>query len=144
LRLEDLGYYDIFSALPFLPMRSVPQGSTPRKFEPTQSRRTSDGGFPIILVHDKSGKAAVSLNAAIGLHSYQQDDSSSSPLLDDDDGDPSLAPATAPPTHTPSSRRKWLAREVKPQVQDKVWDDYILRHAALTVFHDPINEGQMT
>ena len=31
LRLEDLGYYDIFSALPFLPMRSVPQGSTPRK-----------------------------------------------------------------------------------------------------------------
>jgi len=139
LRLEDLGYYDIFSALPFLPMRSVPQGSTPRKYEPTRSRRISDGGFPRYLVHDKAGNAAVSLNAAIGLHSYQQDYSSSSSELADDDGDPSVTPSSAPTTHNPSSRRKWLAREIKPQVQDKVWDDYILRHAALTVFHEPIN-----
>ena len=32
------------------------------------------------------------------------------------------------------SFRKWPAREIKPQVQDKAWDDYILRHAAFHVF----------
>ena len=32
-----------------------------------------------------------------------------------------------------------MAPEVKPQVQDKVWDDFILRDAVLTVFHEPLN-----
>ena len=34
---------------------------------------------------------------------------------------------------------KWTAQEIKPQIQDKVWDDYILRHAALHVFHEPLS-----
>ena len=27
---------------------------------------------------------------------------------------------------------------MKPQVQDKAWDDFILRDAAMHVFHDPL------
>ena len=73
LRLESLGYYDISSALPFLPIRSVPQGSTPRKYEEGRDRRTSDGGCPRKTAQDKAGVEAVSLNTAIGLHSVEED-----------------------------------------------------------------------
>ena len=139
VRLESLGYYDIFSALPFLPIRSVPQGSTPRKYEPDRHRRTSDGGCPRKAAQDKAGVHAVSLNVAIGLHSFEHE-------TDIDTGDTADASSSeqAPnPSHEcnkPShKRRKWLAPEVKPQVQDKVWDDYILRHAALLIFHEPLN-----
>ena len=69
LRLEQLEYYSIFKALPFMPICSVPQGSTPRKHEPNRHRRTSDGGSPRDDVFDKAGTPAVSMNAAIGLHS---------------------------------------------------------------------------
>jgi len=125
--------------LPFLPIRSVPQGSTPRKYEPDRHRRTSDGGCPRKAAQDKAGVHAVSLNVAIGLHSFEHE-------TDIDTGDTADASSSeqAPnPSHEcnkPShKRRKWLAPEVKPQVQDKVWDDYILRHAALLIFHEPLN-----
>ena len=73
LRLENLGYYDIFAALPFLPMRSVPQGSTPRQYEKGRDRRISEGGCPRVVTLDKAGKPAVSLNVAIGLHAWEHD-----------------------------------------------------------------------
>ena len=134
-RLHKLGYYDIFTALPFLPIRSVPQGSTPRKLEKDRDRRTSDGGCPRNPAEDKAGVAAVSLNTAIGLHSYEEGDGT---VLDEHECESDSGPhssATAPNVR----RRKWLAPEVKPRVQDKVWDDHILRYAAFTVFHEPLN-----
>ena len=121
------------SALPFLPIRSVPQGSTPRKYEEGRDRRTSDGGCPRNTAQDKVGVKAVSLNAAIGLHSVEED------------ADVKNRPTAETPLQSgnsaaePPRRRKWLAPEVKPQVQDKVWDDYILRYAALKIFREPLN-----
>jgi hypothetical protein len=46
IRLHGLGYHDLHNCLPFLPIRDVPQGSTPRKHEVGRDRRTSDGGYP--------------------------------------------------------------------------------------------------
>ena len=129
LRLEGLNYYDIIHALPSIPIRSVPQGSTPRKLEPDRHRRTSDGGCPRKDVCDRAGVPAVSLNAAIGLHSTV-----------DLDVDPTELSAGDDRTgNSQGTRRKWPAPEVKPQVQDKVWDDYVLRYAAIKVFKEPLN-----
>ena len=65
---HGLGYHDLHNCLPFLPIRDVPQGSTPRKHEVGRDRRTSDGGFPRKPACDNAGICAVSLNNAIGLH----------------------------------------------------------------------------
>ena len=74
---------------------------------------------------------AVTLNAAIGLKEWLSPDSSP-----DDDCD-----KDCPTEIDQDSLRvlKWTAQEIKPQIQDKVWDDYILRHAALHVFHEPLS-----
>ena len=113
IRLHGLGYHDLHNCLPFLPIRDVPQGSTPRKHEVGRDRRTSDGGFPRKPACDNAGICAVSLNNAIGLHSVH-----STP-----DGD----------------QPKWKAPEVKPRIEDKAWDDSILLNAALMVFKEPLN-----
>ena len=113
IRLHGLGYQDLHNCLPFLPIRDVPQGSTPRKHEIGRDRRTSDGGYPRKAACDKTGLCAVSLNDAIGLHSA---------------------------IHTPAGDQpKWKAPEVKPRIEDKAWDDSILLNAALLVFKEPLN-----
>jgi hypothetical protein len=73
VRLHGFGYHYLHNYLPFIPIRDVPQGSTPRKNEVGRDRRTSDGGFPRKTVCDNAGICAVSLNEAIGLHSVHPD-----------------------------------------------------------------------
>ena len=119
-RLTNFDYNDLHHVLPFAPCRFVPQGSTPRKLEPTRFRRTSDGGAPRQDVYDSHGIKAVSLNSGIGLHSSALNDGPVSP-----GGDEDAAP-------------KWAAPETKPQLIDKAFDDYVLRLAAF-VFHEPLN-----
>ena len=150
LRLCGLGYYNLHRVLPFAPMRAMPQGSTPRKLEPGRDRRTTDAGFPRSPVTDRAGVLARSLNAAIALKAWVLPGPLASPPVDDV---PLDAPQDgAPPVDDPSVREqefhrseapdgsvpKWLASEIKPQVQDKAWDDSILRHAAFHAFHDPL------
>jgi hypothetical protein len=113
VRLHGFGYHDLHNCLPFLPIRDVPQGSTPRKHEVGRDRCTSDGGFPRKTVCDNAGICAVSLNEAIGLHSVH-------PAPDGD-------------------QPKWKAPEVKPRIEDKAWGDSILLNAVLMVFKEPIN-----
>ena len=128
LRLWGEGLYERHNVLPYLPIRAVPQGSVPRKLEPGRDRRTSDGGLPRQRVVDDMGIPAVSLNQAIGLKD-------SFPWDDD------LGETSSPAINGISSfwrRWKWDAWEVKPQIQDKAWDDLILRYAAYAIFHEPI------
>jgi len=113
IRLHGLGYHDLHNCLPFLPIRDVPQGSTPRKHEVGRDRRTSDGGFPRKTACDYAGICAVSLNEAIGLHSVH-------PAPDGD-------------------QPKWKVPEVKPRIEDKAWDDSILLNACLVIFKEPLN-----
>jgi hypothetical protein len=143
LRLTTEGYYGLHRVLPYAPMRAMPQGSTPRKLEPGRDRRTSDGGFPRRPAYDSSGILAKSLNAAIGLKSsfdsihvpWESDSEEDSTLEHDAErfcntcGEEVLPENVVP---------KWLAKEIKPQIQDKVWDDMVLRHAAFFVFYEPI------
>lgn len=134
IRKTDLKYFGLHRTLPFLPMRDVPQGSTPRKYEANRDRGISDGGFPRKHATDKAGIEAISLNAAIGLKKLLGDTSQVNDLYDSETRDSDPDESTAP-----YFRFKWEAPEIKPQVQDKAWDDYVLRHAALLVFHEPLN-----
>ena len=153
LRLKGDGYYRLHHTLPFLPFRAMPQGSTPRKLEEGRDRRTTDGGAPRRRVCDRAGIPAVSLNVAIALKSWipdaEQPEIYDNVLLEFDE-DTSLhdqesmeIPLGEPTMDVPEDEPgawvlKWLAPEVKPQVQDKARDDFILRHLALNVFHEPI------
>ena len=149
LRLCGLGYYNLHLVLPFAPMRAMPQGSTPRKLEPGRDRRTTDGGFPRSPVKDRAGVLVCSLNEAIALKAWVLPGALASPPVDDVPLD--APPDDAPPVDDPSAREqefqrseapdgsvpKWLASEIKPQVQGKAWDDSILRHVALHISHYP-------
>ena len=149
LRLCGLGYYNLHLVLPFAPMRAMPQGSTPRKLEPGRDRRTTDGGFPRSPVKDRAGVLACYLNEAIALKAWVLPGALASPPVDDVPLD--APPDDAPPVDDPSAREqefqrseapdgsvpKWLASEIKPQVQGKAWDDSILRHVALHISHYP-------
>ena len=132
LRLAELGYHDLHQLFPYLPLRDVPQGSAPRKHEVGRDRRTSDGGFPRKSACDRTGTCAVSLNDAIGLHSFTASEAASDSTHEDDDApDDVFDEARTSP--------KWNAPEVKPRIEDKAWDDSILLHAGHTVFKEPIN-----
>ena len=141
VRLTGEGYYGLHRVLPYAPMRAMPQGSTPRKLEPGRDRRTSDGGFPRRSVADTSGILAKSLNDAIGLKSFLDlvEESSENFCLPHDEP-VDVADSYDYQSHSAfrQSSPKWPAKEIKPQIQDKVWDDTILRHASLFVFHEPL------
>jgi len=117
-RLAKKRYHNVHYGLPFLPMRAVPQGSTPRKYEPDRRRRTSNHSFPHFrdAIIDALGLRRVvhSLNSLVGLRDRQMG------------------------VECDCERRrgrwcnrcaKWLP-EVKPRIQDKCRDDAILQHAA--------------
>ncbi|KAJ1627351.1 hypothetical protein T492DRAFT_842426 [Pavlovales sp. CCMP2436] len=93
-RLSELSWVGWHEDLPFLPIQLLPQGSTPRKFEPDRFRRTTDGGAPRRELLDGDGITVVSLNEAIGIH-----DSLDLPIVDDiNDGAPAADHAAAEPT----------------------------------------------
>ena len=69
VRFVDIGWYSARSVISFFPIRCVPQGSTPRKYEPDRPRRTSNGGAPRTrLEHD--GIVIPSLNEVIDIHGF--------------------------------------------------------------------------
>lgn len=92
------GWYEFFACLPFVPFRTMPQGTAPRKGE-DRPRRTSDGGAPRKTLVDGRGQEVPSYNDAIGIRNVIAD------------GDPPIY--------------KW-AREVKPTVADKAQAAHIL------------------
>ena len=58
------GWYSIHDFLPFLPMRNIPRGSTPRPGDAARPRPTSDGGAPRNPVFDSTGVPVVPLNVS--------------------------------------------------------------------------------
>jgi hypothetical protein len=64
-RLSDVGgqaWFELFSSMPYLPIRAIPHGATPRKLEPDRWRSTTDAGAPRRLLLDSTGTAVPSLN----------------------------------------------------------------------------------
>ena len=111
-RLLKQGFNGLHRLLPFAPGHFLPQGSAARKHEPGRYRRTTDGGCPRCPEKslDGDGHPAVALNVAIGLKDVL----------------------------SPGGSLKWRAQEVKPRLQDKIWDDLIFADAA-RLFHEPHN-----
>jgi hypothetical protein len=112
-RLGSLGWYAFYKDLPFVPYRCLPQGSTSRKHEPGRWRRTTDGGAPRYLLYDASGCEVTPLNVA--THGEQ---------------------GVKPIKHS----TRWV-KEIKPSLQDLMWDMLVLLHAALHVFFEPVYDG---
>ena len=110
---NGLMYMEVFSIVPFIPFRFVPQGGVPRKLEAGRPRRKGDGGAPRIVIRDEDGVPAPSLNDAIGLKSHVTDNQRE---------------ASTEPSH------KWPAKEVKPRIEDKMHDDSILGAASQAGF----------
>eukprot|EP00965_Chrysotila_dentata_P025769 855797-Pleurochrysis_carterae.AAC.2 len=44
--MQSRGWFDIFALLPYLPIRMICHGATPRKYEPDRWRSTTDAGAP--------------------------------------------------------------------------------------------------
>eukprot|EP00965_Chrysotila_dentata_P152292 5032697-Pleurochrysis_carterae.AAC.1 len=44
--MRSRGWFDVFSHLPYLPIRTICHGATPRKFAPDRWRSTTDAGAP--------------------------------------------------------------------------------------------------
>jgi site-specific DNA-cytosine methylase len=63
-KYTDMGWYGLFSTIPFLPFRAVPKGSVPRKSEPDRPRPTTEAGAPRKMLQDTAGVAVISLNEA--------------------------------------------------------------------------------
>jgi hypothetical protein len=127
-RLDVAGYHTVHSALPFAPTRFMSQGSTSRKLEPDRKRRTTDGGCPRDVVFDEDGNQCVSINEAIGLKSTTAEaaayDAARGHVPDDSSG--AVGDAAS---------MKWKQAEIKPRVEDKMYDDTVLRAAARQAFH---------
>ena len=115
------GWYQRTIGLPFVPIRAMGKGAAARKSDPSRFRRTTDGGGPRQPVFDGQGVQAVSFNDAIGLRGTR-------PLSGAEDG----------AVHGDPFPPKWPASEVKPRIEDLMHDAAVLRHAALTVFHEPL------
>lgn len=64
LEYAEKGWYSIHDFLPFLPMRNIPRGSTPRPGDATRPRPTSDGGAPRNPVVDSVDAPVIPLNVA--------------------------------------------------------------------------------
>ena len=94
------GWYEFFGFLPFVPFRTMPQGTAQRKGQPGRPRRTSDGGAPRKPLMDSSGLEVPSYNESIGIRDK-------------------TSAAGAPETH------KW-AKEIKPTVADKARACHVL------------------
>jgi len=119
IRLAELKYQSIHPFLPFLPLRVVPQGSTPRKYEPARRRRTSNHSFPHFerlkgLIFDALGFSQVvqSLNKLVDLKAQIEG-----------------VDCNCVGYQRCQRCRKW-APEIKPRMEDKLYDDTILSHAA--------------
>eukprot|EP00965_Chrysotila_dentata_P080766 2664827-Pleurochrysis_carterae.AAC.4 len=54
-RMQTRDWFDIFSALPYLPIRMICPKATPHKFEPDRWRSTTDAGAPRNHLADDSG-----------------------------------------------------------------------------------------
>ena len=69
------GYIEVFDFLPFLPMRLIPQGATPRKLE-DRWRRTSDAGGGYKTAYDRDGNVVpyTPLNVLIGTKTVDDED----------------------------------------------------------------------
>ena len=64
MEYAEKGWYSIHDFLPFLPMRNIPRGSTPRTGDAARPRPTSDGGAPRNPVADSVGAPVIPLNVA--------------------------------------------------------------------------------
>ena len=118
VRLVREHYHQVHFVPPFLPLRAVPQGSTPRKYEPDRRRRTSNHSFPhwTDAIVDALGMRRVvqSLNSLVDLRARR-----AGAECDCERRRGRWCDACA----------KW-PREVKPRIQDKAHDDAILQQAA--------------
>ena len=64
MEYAEKGWYSIHDFLPFLPIRNIPRGSTPRTGDASRPRPTSDGGAPRNPVADSVGNPVIPLNVA--------------------------------------------------------------------------------
>ena len=64
VEFTKIGWYSIHDYLPFLPMRNIPRGSTPRPGDALRPRPTPDGVAPRNPVNDLTGAPIVPLNVA--------------------------------------------------------------------------------
>ena len=129
-RLDEAGYHTIHDALPFAPTRFMSQGCTARKLEPDRKRRTTDGGCPRDVAYDADGNQCVSINDAIGLKSTAAEaaEFDAAHLGHEADGAAGAEAGSA-------SGAKWKQAEIKPRIEDKMFDDTLLRAAATQAFH---------
>ena len=63
-KLTKMGFYSVFTQMPFLPIRLTPRGSVPRASDPARPRPTSNGSAPHKEVLDTDGKVVVPINVA--------------------------------------------------------------------------------
>jgi hypothetical protein len=63
-KLTKMGFYSVFTQMPFLPIRLTPRGSVPRASDPARPRPTSNGSAPHKEVLDTDGKVVVPINLA--------------------------------------------------------------------------------
>ena len=123
-RLNDCGYLELIDHIPFLPNRSIMQGSVARKYEPDRPRRISDAGAWRAYLEDEMGVPFVPLNSAIGAKHVVDD----SPYPYDNDSVVTtghLGVVTPSPSTRPHTK---LPPEIKPRLSDVLHDVCVLRY----------------
>lgn len=119
-RLAKLGWYDLYTGIPFIPGRFHAQGLVDRKYEPGRPRRKTDAGCPRNEIFDSGGVRCPSLNEAIAesdQHLEMMADDPDSVMLVDIE------------QHTPPPAVNW-PYECKPRLSHVEHDLAILNHLA--------------
>ena len=63
-KFTEIGFYSVFSQMPFIPIRLTPRGSVPRASDPAHPRPTSNGSAPHKEVFDTDGKPVIPINVS--------------------------------------------------------------------------------
>jgi hypothetical protein len=64
-RLHDKSWHQIYTEIPFFPIRCLPNGTVARKLESSRPRRTTNASAPHDDLWDSDGEPVVSVNTAV-------------------------------------------------------------------------------